>query len=107
MDNKDITAWTECIRKSLIDLVEKFGQEEDKDDMLWYLETYKPVQSAREVKEYNFQSGDSDEKAIKRLKAIIYFAFDEASDVPPDEVYALEDWIDDKCKPAIPKTTYR
>ena len=86
------------IRKRLIALVEKFGQEEDKDEMLDYLEKYQPVQSAREVKEYNFQPGDPDEKAIKRLKAMIYYACDESSCVPPDEACALDDWLDDKCK---------
>lgn len=88
-------------RKKLIALVEKFGQEEDKDEMLDYLESYQPVQSASEVKEFNFQPGDPDEKAIKRLKAMIYFAFDETSEVPMDEACALDDWLDDKCKPAV------
>lgn len=86
-------------RKKLIELVEKSGQEEDKEEMLDYLETYQPVQSASEVKEYNFQPGDPDEKAIKRLKEMIYYACDESSDVPPDEACALDDWLDDKCKP--------
>ena len=88
------------IRKRLIALVEKFGQEEDKEEMLDYLEKYQPIESAREVKEYNFQPGDPDEKAIKRLKEMIYYACDESSDVPPDEACALDDWLDDKCKPA-------